>query len=241
MTRIEEGHILKRFDNELTHLHDLVMQMGALVQEQIQRTLRALDDENPEAAREVITRDRLVNELDIQVDDELVRLLAKRQPMATDLREVMTIAKSVTDLERVGDEIRKVAHLVERLYDNGNPVPNQRLLGDIPYLADFASHMLQDALESFDTLDTGRAIAVIRRDRELEVEFQDALRRLATYIMQDARNVGHAVDAVLALRALERIGGHAKNIAGYVIYLCTGRDVRHEDVDSIEETLVRKP
>lgn len=238
MSEITKGHTVKRFDGELAHLNELVLEMGALVLDQIDRAVKALQAEDPAAAREVIERDRLVNDLDVKVDEELVRLLAIRQPMAGDLRDVMTVAKSVNDLERVGDQIRKIALLIEHLYDNGGPTPNHKLLGDIPYLAEYSSNMLRLCLEAFDQLDLAKAVQVMRLDQELEVEFQDALRRLATYILQDARTVGHAIEVVLGLRALERIGGHAKNMAGYVIYLCTGKDVRHVDLATIEKEIV---
>lgn len=232
------GHTVKRFDGEMSYLSQLVLEIGGLVLDQVERALNALRNEDPEAAREVIERDRQVNALDVKIDDEIVKLLVRRQPVASDLRDVITIAKTVTDLERAGDEIRKIGLLVERLYENGNPSPNSSLLRDIDGMAKYAASMLRESLDSFETADLAKAVDVIRRDREIEETFQDALRRLTTYIMEDSRNVGHAVEIVLGLRALERIGGHAKNIAGYVIYFSTGKDVRHEDLETIESEIV---
>jgi len=232
------GHIVKRFDAEMTHLQQMVLEMGGLVIDQIQRALKALDEESPEAARDVIERDRLVNALDVRIDDEVVRLLAKRQPMGGDLRALMTVAKSVTDLERVGDQTRRVAVLVERLYGNGPSAPNPKLLEDVHRLATLAVGLLRRSLEAFDGFDLGKAVEVIRDDQRLEGEFQSALRRLTTFVLEDSRTIGHMVEAVLGLRALERIGGHAKNIAGYVIYLCTGRDVRHVDLATIADEVL---
>jgi phosphate transport system protein len=235
------GHTVKRFDGEMSRLQQMVLEMGGLVMDQIQRALKALDDESPEAAREVIERDQLVNQLDIRIDDEVVRLLARRQPVASDLRAVMAVAKSVTDLERVGDQTRKVALLVERLYGNGPTAPNPRLLEDLNRLATLALKLLRESLEAFDRLDVARAVEVIRQDQKLEAEFQSALRRLTTFVLEDSRTIGHMVEAVMGLRALERIGGHAKNIAGYVIYLCTGRDVRHADLATIADEVLGVP
>jgi phosphate transport system protein len=233
MTEITEGHTVKRFDAEMSHLNQMVLEMGGLVMDQMQRALHALDEEDPEAAREVIDRDRLVNDLDVKIDDELVGLLARRQPMARDLRDLITVGKTVTDLERVGDQTRKIALLVERLYENTGSAPHWRLLQDIHTMADMGAGMLRRALEAFDDLDLDKAVDVIREDGMLEEQFQSALRRLSTFVMEDSRTVGHVVEATLGLRALERIGGHAKNIAGYVIYLGTGKDVRHVDLESI--------
>ena len=228
------GHTVKRFDGEMSHINQLVLEMGRLVLDQIQRALKALREEDLAGALDVIDRDKQVNQLDVRIDDEVLKLLAKRQPMASDLRDVITVAKTVTDLERAGDEIRKIGLLVERLYENGNPSPNRNLLRDIDSMAKYAASMLRQSLESFDEVDVGKALHVIRLDHEIEEQFQDALRRLTTYVMEDSRNVGHTVEVVLGLRAIERIGGHAKNIAGYVIYFSTGRDVRHEDLETIE-------
>jgi phosphate transport system protein len=233
MSEPTTGHIVRRFDGEMMNLHQLVLEMGGLVIDQIQRVIKALDDESPEEAREVVERDRLVNDLDIRVDEEVVKLLARRQPMAGDLRAIMTVAKSVVDLERVGDQTRKVALLVEHLYGNGPTAPNPKLLEDIHRLATTAIGLLRTAVQAFDQFDAHKAVAVIQENQKLEAEFQSSLRRLTTFVLEDHRTIGHMVDAVLGLRALERIGGHAKNIAGYVIYLCTGRDVRHADLATI--------
>ena len=232
------GHTVRRFDGEMMNLHRLVLEMGALAIEQVERVLKALDDESPEGAREVIERDRLVNELDMRIDEEVVKLLVRRQPMAGDLRAIMTVAKSVVDLERVGDQTRRVARLVQHLYTEGPTAPKPGLLEDIHRLAAIAVRMMRIAMQAFDAFDLGKAVEVIQENERLEAEFQSALRRVTTFVLEDHRTIGHMVDAVLGLRALERIGGHAKNIAGYVIYLCTGRDVRHADLETVAQEIV---
>ena len=232
------GHTVRRFDGEMMTLHRLVLEMGALAIEQVERVLKALDDESPEGAREVMERDRLVNELDMRIDEEVVKLLVRRQPMAGDLRAIMTVAKSVVDLERVGDQTRRVARLVQHLYTEGPTAPKPGLLEDIHRLAAIAVRMMRTAMQAFDAFDLGKAVEVIQGNERLEAEFQSALRRVTTFVLEDHRTIGHMVDAVLGLRALERIGGHAKNIAGYVIYLCTGRDVRHADLETVAQEIV---
>ncbi|MDD3449558.1 MAG: phosphate signaling complex protein PhoU [Gammaproteobacteria bacterium] len=235
MSKPTEGHIVKRFDDQLTHLHGLVLEMGRMVVEQLRRALDTLDAEDAEAAREVAERDQEVNRLDNRVDDELVRVLAMRAPVARDLREVMAVAKSVTDLERVGDEARRVAQLTQRLYGNSGSSPNPGLLRDFFELGQDVIAALETTLRAFESLDLDLAVEVLHNDEALDGEFQAALRRLSTYIMEDHRNVGHVVEVVLGLRALDRIGAHAKNIAGYIIYLATGRDVRHVPTGSLIE------
>ncbi len=242
MTQLETGHIVKRFDGELSHLHAMIMEMGALVLNQIDRAVDALKHEDVETAHSVIERDRRVDEANQQIDEEIVRILAKRAPVAIDLREIIAIAKSVTDLERIGDMVRKIARLVLKIYDNGEQaVPSPRLLHDIPHLSKIASDMLRGSLAAFDRMEMDRAVEVIECDQHIEGELEDALRRLATYMMQDSRSVGYAIDTVLVLRAVERMGGHAKNIAEYVIYLGTGRDVRFLDVDTLKSEVLSKP
>jgi phosphate transport system protein len=241
MTSLTSGHIVKRFDGELGHLHHLVLQAGAMVRNQLQLAVKTLEDEDPKAAREVISRDREINALDVQADEEMIGILARRQPVAKDLREVITISKAMCDLERVGDEARKIARLTVHLYDNDGSPPNSQILRDIHTMAAFVDRMLEKSLDSFNDLDLQLALEVLRMDAELDNEFKSCLRRLSTFLMEDSRSVGHVIDVVLAIRALERIGGHAKNIAGHVVFLVKGKDVRHESLEAVEREITMPP
>jgi phosphate transport system protein len=227
------GHIVHAFNNELKQINELVLQLGEMGLDQLRRAVQSLEDEDPKAASQIIERDRAMNELDIKADEEIIRLIAKRQPVAKDLRDVLTVQKTVNDLERVGDEARKVAGLTLHFYDQDKHPPNGHMLHDIFRMAEFVEEMLHASLTAFKELDLPQALEVIRQDTELDEEYRAALRRLSTYVMEDSRNVGYMVEVTLTLRALERIGGHAKNIGGYVIFLVTGRDVRHESLAKI--------
>jgi phosphate transport system protein len=238
MNNFTSGHIVKSFSEDLAHLNSLVLEQGKLGREQLARAVQTLKDEDPKAAGQVIDRDQLMNELDVKADEEIIQLLAKRQPVAKDLRDVLTVQKTISDLERVGDEARKVANLTIHFFDHDRNPPNGQMLRDIYKMADSVDCMLEKALKAFQTLDLKLAVNVIREDEDLYEEFRAALRRLSTYILEDARNVGHVVDVVLTLRALERIGGHAKNIGGYVIFLVTGKDVRHENLAAIASEIL---
>jgi phosphate transport system protein len=233
MNEITDGHIIKAYNQELDSLNRLVIELGELGLKQLRRAVQTLKDEDTKEAGLVIDRDRELNEIDIKADEEIIRLIAKRQPMAKDLRDILTVQKVITDLERVGDEARKIANLTIHFYDNGKPPPSNEILRDIYDMAGFVDEMLSLSLKAFIELDIGSALGVIEKDTSLYDEFRSALRRLSTFVMEDSRSVGHAVDIVLALRALERIGGHAKNIGGHVIFLVTGKDVRHEDLKAI--------
>jgi phosphate transport system protein len=233
MNEMTSGHIVKAYSAELEHLNKLVLDLGNLGQDQLRRAVETLKNEDPKAAGKVIDRDRKLNEIDIQADEEIIRLIAKRQPMAKDLRDILTVQKTISDLERVGDEARKIANLTIHFYGNGKTPPNNEILHDIYDMSDFVDEMLGLSLVAFTELDLDKALEVIEMDKKLYEDFRGSLRRLSTFIMEDSRNVGSVVDIVLALRALERIGGHAKNIGGFVIFLVTGKDVRHEDLQVI--------
>lgn len=233
MNTPETGHIFKRFDNELENLHGLVLKMGALAISQLGEAVSTLENEDPKQARTVIDNDRKLNELDIQADDEITRIIARRQPMAKDLREIIAVAKVVAELERSGDEARKIAGLTIRFFDAGQTPPAENILRDIYLLAAYVSEMLALSMEAFDDLNLDLAAKVLRKGLDLDTELQSILRRLSTFIMEDSRNIGHFIDIVLGIRALERFGGHAKNIAGHIVFIKNGIDVRHEGDEAI--------
>lgn len=234
MNEMTDGHIVSSYNKDLNHLHQLVIQIKDLACKQVREAAQSLVDEDAEAARAVIVCDREIDALDIKADEEIIRLIAKRQPVARDLREIMTVAKIVGDLERIGDQARRMARLTIRFYDGDVQPPNRQLLNDLIKMADFVNAMVEDAVCAFDSLDLNCALEVIRRDDQVSEDFRSALRRLSTFIMEDSRSVGHMVDVVLGLRALERIGGHAKNIGRYVVFLVKGKDVRHKDLQAVE-------
>ncbi len=238
MHDIIDGHTVKAYNKELQHINELVEQLGELGRDQLQRAVQSLRDGDSKAAGQVIDRDRDLNDIDVQADEEVIRLIVKRQPMGKDLRDILTVQKVVSELERVGDEARKVANLTIHFYDQDKNPPNGQMLLDIYKMADYVDRMLKQSLEAFRELDVKKSLDVIKEDDNLYEEYRAALRRLSTFVMEDARNVGCMVDVTLTLRALERIGGHAKNIAGHLIYLVTARDVRHESLTTIREEVL---
>jgi phosphate transport system protein len=230
-----DGHTVESYNSEMKQLHSLVLLIGDLAREQLINAAKSLRTEDIILAQEVIDRDEEVNELDVRASDEIVNMIAKRQPVARDLREILTVGSIVTDLERVGDEARKIARLTIHFYDGQLTTPNPHIVRDILKMVDSVDMMLEKSLESFDKPDLELALEVIAMNDELTVDFKSALRRLSTFIMEDSRSVGHVVETVLGLRAMERIGGHAKNIAGYVVFLVKGVDVRHESLEAVVE------
>ena len=233
MTTPEDRHIFRRFDSEMHHLHSLVVQMGKLAVSQLQSAVRTLTDQDLSRAREVIKNDRKINDLDIKADDEIVRIIALRQPMARDLREIIAISKIVAELERAGDEARKIARLTIRFYADGEQAPATPIIRDICALAEYVEVMLSEVIDTFDHPNLDEVLNVLAKGQELDHQLQSILRRLRDFVREDSRNVDHFVDIVLGIRALERFGGHAKNIAGHIVFIKHGTDVRHEGVEGI--------
>ncbi|MCG6867692.1 MAG: phosphate signaling complex protein PhoU [Gammaproteobacteria bacterium] len=240
MSEANEGHTVKRYDAELARLRELVLEMGGLVISQTEKAVRALRKQDLDEARLVEKREPTVNEYDLLAEKEMNRIIALRQPVAGDLRLIIGVSKSISDLERIGDEALKIARIAIRLYDSDESSPNKKLLRDVKIMCGIATEMLRSALDAFDTMDMERAIEIAKEDDELDNEFQSATRRLTTYVMEDSRNMGHAMNILLVVKALERIGDHAKNIAEYVVFLVKGRDVRHVASDRIEAESLRE-
>lgn len=228
-----DTHIVKRFDQQLAHLRSLVLEMGGLVESQVDLAIQALDEEDLDTARLVIAGDAKVNALELKADEECTNLVALRQPVGSDLRMIMALARAVTDLERIGDEAEKIARMVVHLYDSDTNSPNGKLLRDVLTMSRLAGSMLHESLDGLARQDADKAVTVARGDVLLDQEYQAALRRLITYMMEDPRTIGHSIDVLFILKALERIGDHAKNIAEHTVYLVKGKDVRHKKMDDL--------
>ncbi len=222
---IDTIHLSTQFDEDLERLRSRVLEMGGLVESQINMSTTAYADNNSAAVLDVLENDRDVNAFEKIIDDDLIHVIAKRQPTASDLRLVMAISKMVTDLERSGDEIKKMAKSIRRIQERDVTVLKSTT--DVRHLADAASKQIRSALDTFARLDATEARTVIDADEALDKEFKAIVRQLITYMMEDPRSITTAMDIITIARAIERVGDHAKNIAEQVIYIVEGRDVRH--------------
>lgn len=229
----QSKHISQQFNVEMENLRNQVMKMGGLVEQQISNAVAALKDLDVPKAEKVIRKDHKVNALEVSVDEECARILARRQPAASDLRMVVAVIKTITDLERIGDEAEKVAKMAVHIAEDDG-LFHSRYSG-IQHLSDHVGKMLHDALDAFARLDTEAAIRVLHADDEADSECQSLMRQLITHMMEDPRTISEVLDIMWAARALERIGDHAKNIGEYVIYLVEGKDIRHLDNEELEE------
>ena len=231
MDKATSEHISHQFETELETIKRHVLGMGGLVERQIEDALHAIIEADSSRAEEILAREHEVNSLEVSVDDEATRILVRRQPAASDLRMVLVLTKTGRDLERVGDEAKKIAKLALKLTEDG---PSPRGYYELRHIGLAVREMLHDALDSLARLDVQTALDVVRRDKTLDREYRSATRELITYMMEDPRSISRVINIMWALRALERIGDHSRNIAEYVFYLVKGKDLRHEGLKNIE-------
>lgn len=222
----QSQHVSTQFDEDLSRLRTHVLQMGGLVETQISAAIDAYTTGEVASVKTIVETDRKVNELEKAIDDDCAHIIAMRQPTASDLRLVLGISKIVTDLERAGDEAKKIAKGVRRIYEAGH-MPSQYGVG-IRHLAEAALMMVRQALDAFARLDGVQAVSVIRADADVDVEFKSIIRQLITHMMEDPRTITTSIEIISISRAIERIGDHAKNISEQVIFVVEGRDIRHD-------------
>lgn len=217
-------HISRQFDQELEDVRNHVLKMGGLVEMQLELAMKALANGDSQLGENVARDDYKVNSLEVQIDEECSRILARRQPTAGDLRLVVAVIKTITDLERIGDEAEKIGYLAAGLASTQRPANRYR---EIRHLGRHVQLMVHDSLNAFARLDANEAFSVAKRDEEVDDDYESILRQLITFMMEDPRTIRPLLSVMWVARALERIGDHAKNICEYVIYLAHGRDVRH--------------
>src|SRR3989475_12102436 len=225
-------HLSKQFDPDLEAIRSRGLEMGGLVESQIRRALEGFNSGDRATLDDVIATDHRVNAMEVALDGDCSQVIVKRQPAANDLRLIIAIIKTVTDLERIGDEAQKIARMAKSIHERGGvqapPVVEVR------HAAERAISMLRRTLDAFARLDCNAAAEVIRADAGIDAEFSSILRQLITYMMEDPRTISTSLEIVWIAKALERIGDHAKNMAEYVIYIVNGTDVRHTGPVSVQ-------
>ena len=227
-------HILKQFDTELEDVRSKVLRLGGVVERQIIQAMTALRNADLALCEVVITGDQEVNRLEVELDEDCVHIIARRQPAARDLRMIMTVVKTITDLERIGDEAKKIAKKTRAMYSSDlTYVPRIEL----HHSADTVVSMLRQSLDAFARADCSVATEVARRDKEVNAEFKAGTRQLITYMMEDPRTISCALELLFIAKSIERIGDHAKNISEYVVYMEKGRDVRHLGLAGLESAM----
>jgi phosphate transport system protein len=223
-------HISGQFNEELDGVKSSMLEMGGLVEQQISAAVKALVNTESGEAELVVARDDEVNDLEVAIEEECSRILARRQPAASDLRLVLAISKVITDLERIGDEAAKIARQAIKLSEEGAS-PSGYI--EMRHIGQHVTAMVRSSLDAFARLDVEAAVNVAQEDDLVDQEYGSAMRSLVTYMMEDPRVIGSVLNEMWALRSLERIGDHARNIAEHVIYLVKGLNVRHVELDQI--------
>jgi len=229
------AHISQQFNAELDNVRNQVMTMGGLVENHVQSACTALVEGDMVLAERVVDDDFKVNALEVEIDDQCTQIIARRQPTAGDLRLVMMIVKTITDLERIGDEAEKVAKMAKELADIKDST-SQYI--EIRHLGEHVRKMLHDALDAFARTDVEAAIHAAAEDEQVDQEYEAITRQLITQMMEDPKKIQRSLNVLWAARALERIGDHAKNICEYVIYLVKGKDVRHVTLEQMKKEIL---
>ncbi|GAB4087881.1 phosphate signaling complex protein PhoU [Hydrogenophaga soli] len=225
MNNMGDKHISSQFDAELNNISAKVMEMGGLVESQLRHAIYAFAEFSAEVADQVVEREALVNQLEVDIDHDVSSTIGRRQPTARDLRMLLAMSKITANLERAGDEVSRMARMVKLIIESGSAraLPSS----DLHVAADLASDLLRRSLDAFARLDTETALAIIKADDQLDHEYDGFLRKLMTYIMEDPRTISASLNLLFLAKAIERVGDHAKNIAESTIYVAKGTDVRH--------------
>ena len=233
---ISTEHTSKQFDAELDTVRAQVLQMGGLVENQIRFAIEALVNDDVPLMDRVIGDDHRVNAMEVQIDESCNQIIVRRQPAAGDLRMVMTVVKTITDLERIGDEAAKIARMGKLLSQRKSLILPRYT--EVKRIAELALDMLHKSLDAFARLDLFYTAQVVRQDELVDEEFRTILRYLITYMMEDPRTISTALEILFIAKAIERIGDHAKNMSEYVVYMVKGKDVRHVTVEEIEREVL---
>jgi phosphate transport system protein len=229
-------HTFKQYDAELEAVRGKVLEMGGLVEQQIVSALEALVKLDQNLAKEVMANDHRVNALEVQIDEDCSHIIARRQPAAGDLRMVMMMVKTITDLERIGDEATKIARTAQKIYEQDRMYKPR--FNEIMAMVSLVREMLRTSLDAFARLDVSKTVEVAKQDEQVDEQFRAAMRQLITFMLEDPRTISMSLEVLFVAKAIERIGDHAKNIAEYVVYMVKGKDVRHISVEEMErETL----
>ena len=227
-------HISRRFNEDMERVRTRVLAMGGLVEDVLGKAITSVVVGDSSLGESLAADDLKVNAMEVGIYEECSRILATRSPAASDLRLIVAIIKTITDLERIGDEAEKIGSIAARLATMERPENKYR---EIKHMGRIVSEMVHDALDAFARLDAVAALRVARRDDSVDEEYESIQRQAITFMMEDPRSIRRALEVMWIVRALERVGDHAKNICEYVIYMVPGKDVRHTKLEDIERDL----
>ena len=219
-----ENHYMKQFDEELEEIRTRLMEMGGKVEQQLQNAIRAVSEADRKLAEDVIREEQHVDDMELDIDEACILIIARRQPAASDLRLVMMVTKAVNDLERIGDEAKKIAnHAIILAGETGT----SEGYTEVRHLGQSVLKMLGHALDAFARFDVAAAMMTLEEDKQIDLDYKTALRELVTYMMEDPRSISRVINILWVVRSLERIGDHAKNLCEQIVFVVHGKDIRH--------------
>ncbi len=218
-------HIFKQYDAELESVRAKVLEMGGLVEQQIVDAMKALVESNPTLAQAVVKKDHQVNALEVQIDEDCSTIIARRQPAAGDLRMILMMIKTITDLERIGDEASKIARFAISIHEANRAWSTK--FSDVKAMSLVTQTMLRMALDAFARSDETKVQEIAKMDEKVDEQYQGAIRQMITFMLEDPRTISMTLEVLFVAKAIERIGDHAKNISEYIVYMVKGKDVRH--------------
>jgi phosphate transport system protein len=223
-------HISRRFNEELESVRSRVLHMGGIVEGQLSNALKVLVDRDTELAKEVIHTDASVNSLEVEIDEQCTRIVARRQPTASDLRLVITVIKTISDLERMGDEAKRVAIMARN--DMGDALEDD-VRADLEFMGELVREMLRQVLDAFARTDVDMAVTVVKADKKVDKKYKKIVKQLIQRMAKDPQAIPSVMNVMWAVRSLERLGDRCQNIAEHVIYMVLGTDVRHIKIDDV--------
>jgi len=223
-------HISRRFNEELEEVRSKVLHMGGIVEGQLANALRVLVNDETALAKDVINADSTVNSLEVDIDEECTRIVALRQPAATDLRLVMAVTKTINDLERMGDEAKRIARMSRKEMDGAL---EDDVRSDLEYLGELVREMLRQVLDAFARTDVDTAITVVKADRKVDKKYKKIVKQLVKQMGKDPQVIPQVMNIIWAVRSLERLADRCQNIAEHIIYMVLGMDVRHIKLDDV--------
>ena len=218
-----DQHISRQFNEDLEDIKTAMLAMGWLVEKQLEDAITAVTEADSKLAEHIINTEAQIDEMEKDIDETCITLIARRQPAATDLRLVMAVSKTIRDLERIGDEAQKIAKMAILLTEDGS---HPRGYVEVRHIGSCVQSMLRDCLDAFSRFDAEAAIATMLQDEQVDVDYRTALRETITFMMEDPRSISRSMNVLWVLKSLERVGDHAKNICEQVVYLVQGRDIR---------------
>jgi phosphate transport system protein len=223
-------HISRRFNEELEDVRSKVLHMGGVVEEQLANALRVLVNNESNLARDVVEADAIVNSLEVEIDEECTRIVARRQPAATDLRLIMTVTKTINDLERIGDETKRAAKMSRKDMEG---VLDDEIRAELELMGEMVRAMLRQVLDAFARTDVDTAILVVKADRKVDKKYKKVIKQLIKRMSNDPDNIPAVMKILWAARSFERLGDRCQNIAEHIIYMVLGMDVRHIKLDEV--------